>query len=92
MHEHHPPVGQLRGGPGVGEPQVGGELVGGGLDPPALQQGKQDNDPDCQNNAHDGHGRQDLGQGVAMLVPTNAGNVRPYHAHGLLVDADTGRL
>ena len=51
-----------------------------------------DDDPDSENDAHDGHGRQDLGQGVATLVSTNAGNVRPYHAHGLLFDADTGGL
>ena len=57
-----------------------------------LQQGEQDDDPDSENDAHNGHGRQDLGQGVTTLVPTNAGDVRPYHAHGLLVDADTGGL
>jgi len=76
----------------VGEPQVGGELVGGSLDPPTLQQGQQDDDPDGENDAYDGHGRQYLGQGVATLFLTNAGNVRPSHAHGLLVDADTGGL
>jgi hypothetical protein len=92
VHEHNPPVGQLLGGPGVGESQVGGELVGGGFDPPALQQGEQDDDPDGQDDAHDGYGRQNLGQGVATLILTNAGSVRPYRAHGLLFDADTGGL
>ena len=71
------------------EPQVGGELVGGGLDPPALQQGEQDDDPDGEDGAHDGHSRQDLGQGVATLILANAGCFEPYIAHDLLVGAGT---
>jgi hypothetical protein len=92
VHEYHPPVRQLLGGPGVGEPQVCGELVCGGLDPPAFQQGKQDDDPDGEDDGHDGDGRQDLGQGVTPLVLTNAGYVRPYRAHDVFVGAAADSL
>src|SRR5215218_3221796 len=79
-------------GPGVGEPQVGGELVGSGLDPPALQQGEQDDDPNSENDAHNGYGRQDLRQRVSSLVLTNVGYVRPYRAHDIFVGAVTSVL
>jgi hypothetical protein len=42
VHEHHAPVHQLLRGVRVRERHVGGELVGGGLDPPALQQDEKD--------------------------------------------------
>jgi hypothetical protein len=92
VHEYDPPVRQLLGGSGVGEPQVGRELVGGGLHPPALQQGEQDDDADGEDDAHDGDGRQDLGQSVTTLILTTAGNVRPYSAHDVFVGAVTAML
>jgi hypothetical protein len=80
-HEHHPPIRKLLGSPGMREPQVGDELVGRSLHPPALQQGQQHDNPDSEDNAHDGHSRQNLGQGIPTSVFTKAEDLQPNSTH-----------
>ncbi len=67
------------------KPQVGGELVSRGLHPPPLQKSKQHDDPDSKNNAHNCHGRQNLGQRIPTLSSNEAINLRPNTTHNILV-------
>jgi hypothetical protein len=74
------------------KPQIGGKLVGRSLHPPSLQQSQQHDDPDYEDNAHDGHRGEDLGQGISTLILANAEDFLPGRYHDLFVGATTNVL
>jgi hypothetical protein len=81
---------QLLCGVGVREPHVRGKLVGGGLDPPALQQGEEDYQGDRGQHARDGDGGQDPRQRVAPPVLPDV--LEPSPAHDTVIGAGPGRF
>jgi hypothetical protein len=91
-HKHHPPVSKLLRSPRMGQPQVAGELIGRSLHPPPLQESEQHDNPDGEDDAHNGHGRQNLGQRIPTLVPARADDLRPNNTHATLVGTKKRRL